>query len=120
MRIYGASFGESYSFQFGYDPEQKRTFVTVEIDYSVFGGRGFIWIFPQETMDNWAKAVRTQNVILESKQTPAFFEKYQLILALASRPTQIVDKYCIMCGYKGTNVSQFCGLCGSSMVNENS
>ena len=115
MRIYAFSFGESYEMHFGYDSAQKLTYITIEIDYSIFGGRGFIWKMPRETIDEWAHTMGVTPNKMEGKQSKAFFEIQTKIDQFGDSSENPEEKYCQYCGVKNTLLETYCIQCGSKI-----
>jgi hypothetical protein len=115
MQSYGFSFGELYIMNFGFDVEKKCTIITIEVKYSIFGGRGFIWKFPQETMNNWAKEMNLNPVKLKNEPFPLYLEEKDRMKQIANQADISSIRFCVHCGAKNSSFGKNCTLCGAEL-----
>jgi len=54
--------------QFGYNPSEKQTYVSIEIKFSLIG-RGFICLVPQNFMKSWAIEIGIESIKYCIKKT---------------------------------------------------
>jgi hypothetical protein len=107
--------GEIYQINFGYNPKDSMTYVSVEV--SLAFGYGVQWRKPQKIMKRWAHMMGTPPMNLVRNIDNRFYEILNEIRN-ESRQPQIDSskKYCPNCGKENKISDKFCIQCGSSLV----
>jgi hypothetical protein len=115
VHIYGTSSREIYKMTFGYNPSERKTYVGVEIFFSLFG-RGFIWLVPQNVMKSWALKMGVLPKKLLHKKDEYFLEKFNEICNYSGQE-RIGEKinFCPICGNQVSIHCTFCAECGINL-----
>ncbi len=92
------SLGESYLIEFGYDIQNKCTYITLEVAFRWFG-RDNVWRIPQDFVTKWLEHLGFESALLQHGKT----ENYN----------RITDKFLEIESLKKFNV--FCPICGTKL-----
>jgi len=112
VHSYGTSGQEIYNMQFGYNPSEKQTYVSIEIKFSLIG-RGFICLVPQNFMKSWAIEIGIESIKLLHKKDKLFLENFNQICN-SSGQEKVGEKanFCPICGNRLSIRCRFCSECG--------
>ncbi|MFX1407569.1 MAG: hypothetical protein ACFFC9_04720 [Promethearchaeota archaeon] len=115
VHAYGTSIREIYEMTFGYDPSERKTYVSVEVFFS-WAGRGFIWLVPQNVMKSWALEMGILPKKLLHKKDEYYSEKFNQICNYSGQE-RIGEKvnFCPICGNQLSIHCKFCAECGTNL-----
>jgi hypothetical protein len=115
VHSYGTSTREVYEMTFGYDPSDRKTYVSVKISFSL-AGRGFIWLVPQNVMKSWALEMGILPIKLLHKKDQYYLEKFNEICNYSGLE-RIGEKknFCPICGNQLSVRCKFCAECGANL-----
>ena len=108
------SYGETYTMKIGYNPDNKTTYVSVEVSLSF--GYGMQWLKPQGIMKQWALELGTMSMKLERNIDPNFIKMFEEIQNIAP-PARVQEPiiYCPSCGKKNIQINIYCQECGTKL-----
>lgn len=113
-----SSYGEIYRMNFGFNPKDSYTYVSVEV--SLAFGYGMQWLKPQGIMKNWAHSVGVIPIKLVRKVDKKFlsiFDEIQKAPPQQKKFTSALTKHCPQCNAKNNVNSNFCIQCGAKFGN---
>ncbi|MFX1552574.1 MAG: zinc-ribbon domain-containing protein [Promethearchaeota archaeon] len=114
--ISATSYGETYQMNFGYNPKESITYVSVEISLSL--GYGMAWLKPQGIMKKWALEIGTSPMKLVRSADKKFYEILNDIKNSSIQPqVSSLKKYCHNCGYENQISDNYCKQCGTKLIN---
>ncbi len=106
--------GELYQMNFGYNPKDSMTYVSVEVSLSF--GYGMQWRKPQGIMKRWANKIGTPPMSLVRTVDDRFYEILTEIRNISGQPQIESPKiYCPNCGKDNKASDKFCTQCGTSL-----
>ena len=113
--ISAMSYGETYNMNIGHNPQEGRTYVSVEV--SLQFGYGMQWLKPQGIMKKWAMELGCAPMKLIRSQDPSYINMFRTIKKLDwLQSEQASFKYCTQCGQPNEKTSHFCKKCGTKLV----
>jgi len=105
--------GETYQMNFGYNPKDSMTYVSVEVSLSF--GYGMQWLKPQKIMKRWAHKIGTPPMNLVRNVDNGFYEILTEIRNKSVSPQiDSSKKYCPNCGKENKISDKFCTQCGTN------
>ena len=108
------SYGETYQMNFGYNPKDSMTYVSVEV--SLTFGYGMAWLKPQGIMKKWALEIGTAPMKLVRTVDKKFYEILNDIQNTSIQPQiNSSNKYCPNCGNENKISDNFCKQCGTKL-----
>ncbi len=115
------SYGETYAMNFGFNPKDSMTYVSVEVSLSF--GYGMQWLKPQGTMKKWALEIGAPPMKLVRNADKKFFDILTGIqtmqIASIQKSTDTNNRYCHQCGGENTLSDNFCKDCGTKLIMKN-
>ncbi|TFG17945.1 MAG: hypothetical protein EU530_09925 [Promethearchaeota archaeon] len=103
------SLGESYLIEFGYNREEKCTYITLEVGFRWFG-RDNVWRIPQDYVTKWLDHLGFESAHLQHGKTEDFIRITNKFHEIES-----IKKYNVFCPICGTKLGRasICSDCGS-------
>lgn len=107
--------GETYQMNFGFNPKDSMTYVSIEVSLSF--GYTVQWLKPQGMMKKWALEVGTPPMKLVRDIDKNFYEILTDIKNTSSQhQNNSVKKYCHSCGNENSGSDNFCKQCGTKLI----
>jgi len=108
------SYGETYLFNIGFDPNNSTTYIIVDVSLSL--GTGLQWRTPQNLIKKWAQYTGINPMRLTRIQDQNFIAKFnemKIITGLSSNKPDV--KYCSYCGKENDVNNNYCKNCGENI-----
>ncbi|MFX1277285.1 MAG: hypothetical protein ACFFBP_07320 [Promethearchaeota archaeon] len=109
------SWGETYKMNFGFNPNDSMTYVSVEI--SLEFGYGLQWLKPQNLMKKWASKFGLPPLKLIRTIDNNFFNILTEIQYFNTKQplNNLSKKYCPECGRENNQTNNYCIECGNNL-----